>query len=434
MAIEKLSRRDVLKTATGLSGLVLAFHVGLRPFSFASTAAAETFAPNVYLSIDENGAVTIVAHRSEMGTGIRTGLPLVLADELEADWSRVKFVQAQGDPKYGDRNTDGSRSVRQFYQPMRVAGATARQMLEAAAAKIWDVPMQECRAQNHAVVHSPTTRRLQFGDLVKVAETLPVPAAGELRFKDAKQWRYVGKLLPIVDLKDIVQGAAVYGIDFVLPGMKYASIERCPVYGGRAKTLEAKDALAVPGVERVVEVSATAPPSGFMPLGGVAIIANNTWAAQQARQKLKIDWDFGPNVGHNSDAYRMALEATARQPSHVARQQGDVDGTLQSAAKRIEADYFVPYYAHARMEVPVTHRTNRVRYGPCEPHVIRRGSERRSAHQAVDSIGNTGVNVRSLITEISTEREIQRAEWLTERLASESSALDWAGGSFIRLL
>ena len=353
MTIENFSRRDLLKTAAGLSGLVLGFQVGLRPFSFASAATLETFSPNVYLGIDENGDVTIVAHRSEMGTGIRTGLPMVLADELEAEWSRVKVVQAQGDPKYGDQNTDGSRSVRQFYQPMRIAGATARQMLETAAARRWDAPAPECRAQNHAVVHLPTGRKLGFGELVSVAETLPVPAVGALRFKDPKQWRYVGKPVPIVDLKDIVRGAAVFGIDIVLPGMKYASIERCPVYGGKVKTFDAIDALATPGVERVLEIPAAAPPSGFLPLGGVAVIASNTWAAEQARQKLKIDWDFGPNVRHNSDAYRAALEATARQPGHVARQQGDVDGALQSAARRVEADYFVPYYAHAPMEAPV---------------------------------------------------------------------------------
>ncbi len=363
-AIENLSKRDLLKTAARLTGLVLGIQVGLRTFSFASAATAETFAPNVYLSIDQNGEVTIVAHRSEMGTGIRTGLPMVLADELEADWSRVKVVQAQGDPKYGDQNTDGSRSVRQFYQPMRVAGATARQMLETAAAKIWNAPVQECLAQNHAVVHSPTGRRLKFGDLVKVAEALPVPAASDLCFKDPKNWRYVGKPVPIVDLKDIVRGAAVFGIDIALPGMKYASIERCPVYGGKVKTFDATDAMATPGVERVLEIPATAPPSGFLPLGGVAVIASNTWAAQQARQKLKIDWDFGAKVSHDSDVYRAALEATARQPGHVARQQGDVDGALQSAAKRIEADYFVPYYAHAPMEVPVA--VAQVVDGKCE--------------------------------------------------------------------
>ena len=353
ITVENFSRRDLLKTAAALSGLILGFHIGLRPFSFASAAMPETFAPNVYLSINENGDVTIVAHRSEMGTGIRTSLPMVLAEELEADWNRVKVVQAQGDRKYGDQNTDGSRSIRQFYQPMRVAGATARQMLEMAAAQIWDVPVQECRAQNHAVVHARSGRRLAFGDLVKVAQTMQVPAAGELRFKDASEWRYVGKPVPIVDLKDIVRGTAVFGIDIVLPGMKYASIERCPVYGGKVRTFDAKDALAMPGVERVVEIPATAPPSGFNPLGGVAVIASNTWAAQQARQKLKIDWDFGANASHDSNVYRAALEATARQAGHVVRQQGDVDAALQSAAKRIAADYFVPYYAHAPMEVPV---------------------------------------------------------------------------------
>lgn len=353
MTVENFSRRDLLKTAAGLSGLILGLHIGLRPFSFASAATPETFAPNVYLSINENGDVTIVAHRSEMGTGIRTGLPMVLADELEADWNRVKVVQAQGNPKYGDQNTDGSRSVRQFYQPMRVAGATARLMLETAAAEIWDVPVQECRAQNHAVVHERSGRRLAFGDLVKVAQTVRVPAAGELRFKDATEWRYVGKPVPIVDLKDIVRGTAVFGIDIVLPGMKYASIERCPVYGGKVRAFDAKDALAMPGVERVVEIPARAPPSGFSPLGGVAVVASNTWAAQQARQKLKIDWDFGANASHDSEAYRAALEATARQAGHVVRQQGDVDAALQSATKHIAADYFVPYYAHAPMEVPV---------------------------------------------------------------------------------
>src|SRR5712671_2143498 len=149
-AIVNMSRRNVI---AGVGGLVLGFHVGWRKFPFAEAASPTAFSPNVYLAIDETGLVTIVAHRSEMGTGIRTGLPMVLADELEADWSRVKVIQAQGDPKYGDQNTDGSRSTWQFYQPMRVAGATARQMLEAAAGQIWRVPTEQCRAEHHAIVH-----------------------------------------------------------------------------------------------------------------------------------------------------------------------------------------------------------------------------------------------------------------------------------------
>src|SRR5437763_6823260 len=263
--------------------------------------------------IEETGLVTIVAHRSEMGTGIKTGLPMVLADELEADWTRVKVVQAQGDPKYGDQNTDGSRSMRQFYQPMREAGASARQMLEAAAAHVWGASADDCRARDHMIIHVPTGRQLPFGDAAKAAATLEIPTPDhmELRLKPANERRYVGKPIPIVDLHNIVQGKATYGIDIVLPGMKYASIERCPVYGGKAVSFDATDALKVPGVERVIEVPANPIPSGFYPLGGIAVIASNTWSAQQGRQKLKIDWDFGPNASDDSNSYRSEVEATA---------------------------------------------------------------------------------------------------------------------------
>jgi isoquinoline 1-oxidoreductase subunit beta len=352
--IVNVSRRGVVKGLAGMAGLVLGFHIGSRNFPFAQAAETTTFKPNVYLAIDETGLVTIVAHRSEMGTGIRTGLPMVLADELEADWTRVKVIQAPGDPKYGDQNTDGSRSMRQFYQPMRMAGASARQMLETAAAHVWGVNADDCRARNHMIVHVPTGRQLSFGDAAKVAATLEVPPADhmQLRFKPASERRYVGKSIPIVDLHDIVRGKATYGIDVVLPGMRYASVERCPVYGGKISTFDATEALKMPGVEQVVAIPATPIPSGFYPLGGIAVIATNTWAAQQGRQKLKISWDFGPNESHDSIAYRAQLEATARQPGHVVRTQGNVDNELASATRRISADYFVPYYAHAPMEVP----------------------------------------------------------------------------------
>jgi isoquinoline 1-oxidoreductase beta subunit len=365
--IVNLSRRDIIKTGAAASAFILGFHAGFRKFPVASAAEPTSFEPNVYVKIDETGLVTIVAHRSEMGTGIRTGLPMVLADELEADWTRVKVVQADGDPKYGDQNTDGSRSMRQFYQPMRVAGATARQMLEAAAAQICNVNAGDCRARNHAVVHLPTGRQLAFGDLVKVAAGLPVPSNSGLHFKPAEARRYVGKPLAIVDLHDIVRGRARYGIDTVLPGMKFASVERCPVYGGTVKSFDPKGALAVRGVEQVVEIPATPMPSGFNPLGGVAVIASNSWAAQQGRQKLKIEWDFGPNASHDTTAYRAELEATAKRTGRVARNQGDVNAALASAAHRVSADYFVPYYAHSTMEVPTA--AARVVDGKCEAWV-----------------------------------------------------------------
>src|SRR6267154_101990 len=353
ITVENLSRRSILRGIGIGSGLVLGFRVGFRSFP-AGAAPEPGFAPNVYVSIDDTGLVTIVAHRSEMGTGIKTGLPMVLADELDADWSRVKIVQADGDITYGDQNTDGSRSMRQFYQPLREAGAVARQLLEEAAARVWNVDPANCHAQNHAVVHQPTGRRLGFGDLVKVSADLPVPSSDhlQLRFKPAGARRYVGKPVPIVDLADIVRGRATYGIDMVVPGMKHASIERCPVYGGGARSFDPKDALAVPGVEQVVEMQATPIPSGFNPLGGIAVVASNTWSAQQGRQSLKITWDFGPNASHDASAYRAELEATAKQPGRPVRGEGDVVGALRSATRRISADYFVPYYAHAPMEVP----------------------------------------------------------------------------------
>jgi isoquinoline 1-oxidoreductase beta subunit len=350
--ITNVSRRDLLKGAAAGSGLVLGFHVGFRKLPFAEAAETPAFAPDAFLSIDETGLVTIVASRSEMGTGIKTDLPLVLADELEADWSRVKVVQAQGDPKYGDQNTDGSRSTWQFFGPMRMAGATARQMLETAAAQTWNAPAGECQAQNGFVVHASSGRKLAYGDLAKIAAMMPVPPASQVRLKDRKDWRYIGRPHAIVDLKDIVRGRATYGIDLTLPGMKYASVERCPVYGGKVKSYDPKDAMSVAGVERVVEIPATPMPSGFKPLGGIAVIASNTWSAQQGRQQLKIAWDYGPNAGHNSAAYRAELEATAREPGKVVHNYGDVDGALASAAKRVSADYFVPHLAHAQMEVP----------------------------------------------------------------------------------
>jgi isoquinoline 1-oxidoreductase beta subunit len=357
--VVKVSRRDVAKGALAGSAFVLGLRAGSRDAAAAPAAPpkaarrdAKAFAPNVFVSIDETGLVTIVAHRAEMGTGIRTGLPMVLADELGADWKRVRVIQAQGDKKYGAQNTDESRSTWEFYQPMRIAGASARQMLESAAARAWKVPADRCRARDHAVEHVGDGRTLGFGELVKLAAALPVPAPRTLRFKAPHERSLIGKSTPVVDLDDIVRGKAVYGLDVSLPGMKYASIERCPVYGGRVKSFDARDALAVAGVVRVVALPATPMPSGYQPLGGIAVVADNTWAALQGRRKLKVEWDLGPNATHDSRTYRGELEATAKQPGKVVRKQGDVNAALASAARRVSADYFVPYYVQAPMEVP----------------------------------------------------------------------------------
>jgi isoquinoline 1-oxidoreductase beta subunit len=364
-AIANLSRRGLLRGGLS-SGLILGVHVaGYNPiFAAAETRGDAVLSPNVYVAIDRSGRVSITIHRSEMGTGIKTSLAQALADELDAKWSEIRIIQAQGDEKYGDQNTDGSRSVRQFMLPLRRAGAAARQMLVAAAAHRWKVSPAQCRTEAGAVIGPHRAHHLQYGKLVRAATRLPVPAPESLILKSPKDWRYIGKPLPVVDLDDIVHGKAVYGIDFILPGMKYASIERPPVYGAALKSYDAKAALTTPGVERVVEIPVAALPAGFKPLGGVAVIASNSWAAEQGRQQLKIEWDEGPNADFDSDLYYKELAAAAGRPGQAFREEGDVDTALAGAAKRVVADYFVPHLAHAMMEPEAA--VARVTNGVCE--------------------------------------------------------------------
>ena len=269
-----------------------------------------------------NGTVYIVSHRSEMGQGIRTSLTSIVADELEADWSRVKVVQAPGDPVYGDQNTDGSWSVRGFMERMRIAGATARQMLEQAAADRWQVDVSECRAHLHQVLHDDGNRALDYRDLVADAAGLPVPEPDRLTFKPDHEFHYIGKDMPMVDMDDFIQGRAIYGTDVSIPGMKYAAIARCPVALGRVKSFDAQEALALKGVNRVIEIKAAEPPAAFQALGGIAVIADNTWAALEGRRRLKIEWDVGENGDYDSDDYRMQLLRTVRQQGDLRRNEG----------------------------------------------------------------------------------------------------------------
>ncbi len=348
-----LSRRSVIR-GTVLSGLVLGVHIaGYHPIGRAEAAPDATLSPNLFVAVDATGRVSITVPRSEMGTGIKTSLAQALADELDADWAQVRVIQAPGDARYGDQNTDGSRSVRQFLLPLRRAGASARHMLIAAAAQRWQCAPEACRTEAGFVLGATPGQRLGYGELVEAAARVPIPAVDGLTLKPASEWRFIGKPMPVVDLDAIVHGQAVYGIDVVLPGMRYASIERPPVYGATLKSYDAKAALAVRGVERVVEIPTTPVPSGFAPLGGIAVIATSTWAAQQGRAQLQIVWDDGPNGGFDSDAYRAELTATASRPGRALRDNGNVETALAGAATRISADYFVPHLAHAMMEPEV---------------------------------------------------------------------------------
>ncbi|MGH7630754.1 MAG: molybdopterin cofactor-binding domain-containing protein [Gemmatimonadales bacterium] len=352
-----LDRREFL-TAAGAGGLVLAVGVSgcSRVDDELRGAAAKptlTITPVAHVRLDDTGTVTVVCHRSEMGQGIRTTMAMVIADELEADWDRVVVEQAPGDEKtYGSQNTDGSTSIRDFLPQYRETGATVRLLLEAAAAQQWSVPIGEVEARLHEVVHRPSGRKVGYGKLVAIARDLPLPPKDQLRLKEPSKFRYVGKEIPIVDLAAMTTGSAVYGQDLRRDGMKIAVIARPPVWGAKIASLDTSEAEQVPGVERIVRLPEATPPSGFQPLGGVAVIATNTWAAIQGRQALKIEWDAGAHGRYESAAYRSQLERTARKPGKVVRAKGNVRAALGGSAKRIEADYYLAHLAHAQMEPP----------------------------------------------------------------------------------
>jgi len=318
----------------------------------ASSGDATRWDASVYLGIEANGDIRIVAHRSEMGTGCRTCLPMIVADELEADWARVKVVQAVGDVKYGSQNTDGSCSVRDFYDAMRAAGAAARTTLEHAAAGQWGVPEGEVQGQNGFVVHSKTNRKISYGQLIPLLSSATAPNQNEVRFKTPAQFRYIGKEMPTVDLDDMVRGKGIFGIDASMPGMVYASIERPPVMGAKLRSVDDSAVKQVKGVQQVLKLDLAQPPLAFKPLGGAVVVANNTWAALQGRRQLKVDWDPGPNASYESASYRKAMDDTARKPGRVAREMGNVDAEFQKGGKIVEAAYYTPMLAHAPMEPP----------------------------------------------------------------------------------
>lgn len=362
MNIINASRREFLKgTAVATGGLVVGMSLDpiakLNPFTPAQAAEGvptpgQGFNPNLFVTIGKDGTVTIISHRVEMGQGVRTSVPMILADELEADWGRVKIAQATGDKKFGNQYTDGSRSIRHNYQRMREFGATARTMLEKAASIQWKVPEGECKAQNHKVVHVPSGKSADYGELVETAMTLPVPDAKSVKLKDPKDFRYIGTPLTSVDFPDMTRGKAIYGIDVRVDGMKYASVEHCPVTYGKVKSFDASEAMKVPGVEKVIELAQTQPPIAFNTLGGIAVIGSNTWAVFEGRKKLKIDWDLGDNVVYNSEQFRKDMEATSRQDGKVVRSEGDIKKGMEGAAKVVEAQFYVPHFAHATMEPP----------------------------------------------------------------------------------
>lgn len=343
----RVARRAFLQgLGLSLAGLALVHVRGAE----AAPKAEPGFSPNVLVHVAPDGVVTIVCPRSEMGQGIRSSLPVLVADEMGASLEQVKVVQADGDAKYGDQNTDGSRSIRGPFDDLRKAGATARAMLIGAAARKWGVPAKACEAHDHAVFHPPSKRTLGFGALAPLAAKLPVPKDAPLRAKG--EWKYVGKPLPVHDAPDIVVGKAIFAADVKLPGLLTAVIARPPVVGGKVKSHDASKALLVKGVKKVVELPAPSPPYAFQPLGGVAVVAEGTWAAMQGRAALKIEWLDGDNAEYDSAKYAEALTAAVRAPGRVVRRTGDVDAALAAAKTKVDAEYHVPHLSHVPMEPP----------------------------------------------------------------------------------
>jgi isoquinoline 1-oxidoreductase subunit beta len=361
VSLVESSRRGFLKGMLGAGAFVLSVRwmpetvlaAGTDPST--ANAAPMTNAPlhpSVYLAIDTDGTVYIIAHRSEMGSGSKTALPRIVADELDADWARVRIVQAPGDEKFGDQDTDGSHSVRSFFDPLREAGGTARLMLVRAAAAQWGKPVAECSTGLHEVVHTPSGKKLGYGELAAAAAKLDVPKKEEVKFKARTEWRYIGKGTPSYDLKDMCAGKAVYGQDTRMDGMLYASVAHPPVFGSTAKSFDDKAALAVPGVKQTATIDGFKPPVGYQALGGVAVLADNTWAAMQGKKKLKVEWEKSPHSVYNSDAYKKELQETARKPGKVVRENGNVDAVFAQGGKIVEAEYYAPLLAHASMEPP----------------------------------------------------------------------------------
>jgi isoquinoline 1-oxidoreductase subunit beta len=348
--ITKLDRRDFIKLgAVAGTGLLLGFRLDAPG---AETEHAVSLEPNAFLRIDPNGDVTITLARSDMGQGVRTALPMIVADELDADWSRVRIVQADAHPdRYGRMMTVGSTSVRGgAWMPLRRAGASAREMLVAAAAARWAVAPDDCTTANGRVTHRASGRSASYGELADAAATVPIPA--EPRLKDPSRFTLIGTRVPLVDTKEKVSGKAVYGTDVRVPGMLFATVVHPPVFGAKVASVDDRKARAVRGVRQVVQISE-----------GVAVVADSTWAALKGARALGIEWNNGSFAMSSSDIFAHFAKL-AEGAGAEAKRTGDVESAISAASRTLQATYEAPYLAHATME-PMN-CTVSVQQGRCE--------------------------------------------------------------------
>ena len=336
--IQKLDRRGFLKTsAAAAGGLVLGFYL---PESHEAAAQGPVGKLNAYVQVGTDDTVTLYIHKAEMGQGTVTSLSMLLAEELECDWKKIRTEFPGVDPvAFGPmQGVFGSMSVRTSWEPLRKAGATACEMLVQAAAQKWNVAKSQCRAENSTVLNIRTNERVSFGSLAEAAAKLPVPQQN-VALKDPTQFKLVGKPQKRMDTPGKVSGKTTFGIDVKVPGMLYATLQRCPVFGGKVKSFDATKTKAVPGVKDVVQIS-----------NGVAVLADSTWAAMEGRKVLVVQWDEGALAATSSATIRKAFSDLAEKPGAVARKEGDAAAALSAAGKKIEAVYEVPYLSHAPME------------------------------------------------------------------------------------
>ena len=357
-----LSRRTFIRNvslATG--GLVLACNTPSSKNEIQKFLDnSESFTPNLFVQLKRNGELILTAARSEMGQGIRTALTSVIADEMDADWTKVIVKQATGNAIYGDQNTDGSKSVRTMFEPMREMGAMARMMLVTVAASRWNVNEADCKTENHYVINKNNDEKIFYGDLVEAASKLNAPITVVL--KTPKDFVYIGKGLASVDVRDFSTGKAKYGLDIRVPNMKFATIERCPVTFGSVKSYNKKGALEVKGVLDVFELPRVEKPFG--PLGGVVIVAKNTWAALKGKEALEVTWDFGSNEGYNSEEYMQRITKNVHEKGKEIKNEGNVNSAFKKAELLVESTYQLPHLVHAPMEVP--NATAHVQGDKCE--------------------------------------------------------------------
>jgi isoquinoline 1-oxidoreductase subunit beta len=333
-----LERRDFLRGGAGLVLSLLWPQASPRLLAQGGRGARVLLKPSAYIHIGTDDTVTFVITKAEMGQGTVTSLSMLLAEELDCDWKKVRTEFASVDPAlYGMQGVYGSASIRSLWNPLRQVGAMGRSMLVDAAAQRWNVDRELLRTENGFVINSATNARLSYGNLTEAAAQLPVPA--NVVVKDPKQFRIIGKPVKRLDSLDKINGRAKFGIDARQPGMLYASVARCPVFGGKVASFNAEKAKATPGVKNVFPVSS-----------GVAVVAENTWAAMQGRRALQIEWDEGPNASQSSAKISRMFADLVAQPGAVAKQTGDAEKALSEAGKKLEAVYEAPYLSHAPME------------------------------------------------------------------------------------